>query len=843
MVELFVNGKQFFHPIMADLKKLKLSSYCGVIKCFIVDDQGELSDERKKLLESLKISFGLTDKEHDVEMKNAQQDFFVKKAVKRKEEQKKDKEDEKKEEKTQEKSLQKAQSFAFPLKGNQDFRSMVLNKVDYNKINEEKKLKFGTPRHKNCKDKAFEKAGFTPGLKIWRIENFKVEAWPEKDYGSFYEGDSYLVLNTYKKDLDGFNMSLGWDVHFWLGKDSTRDETGTAALKAIELDDTLGGRAIQYREVQGHESSKFLSLFPNGRRLLSGGIDSGFNEVKPQEYKPRLFHIKGSKSKQKCDEVALSCDSLNEGDAFVLDAGLFVYIWEGKKSSRPEKMRATHVSNDIKSARKNVKIIREDNGSESKEFWEVLGGKTRVKSAEEGGDDEEVVTKMKNILFQLSDETGTMEFTKIKEGDLFYDDFKTEDVFIADVSEYIIVWIGNGTTEQERKSSLVYGQKYLDDNNKPDWIPLVKMIEGSESTLFWSYVKKPDSKSTTPSPLAKKVFGAFGKKETSSPSTLKSPTLKVTPVTKEEPKIVEKKEQPKVEENKEEVKEEPKVEEKKEEIKVEEKKEIKEEVEEPKVEEKEEIKVEKEEKKEEVKEEAKVEEKKEDVQEELKTEGEDELKTEEEDELEKAPETQPEIKEAKFEEKQETKVEEKQEIKEEPKEDTKFEEKLIEETKEVVENKQEEAPKDESSVEKGIEETKQESKQEEPIQKEVKEEPKVEEKIVNPKELNLLEVDSEDKPRKSIEEKRSARDLKRNERNKKKEEIEQISTQDTPSEEPKQNGNHPEQEIKKEEPLETKEKLLSILKDENDENSSKRQDFLNALVESDHEYDNLENKE
>ncbi|MFS7989434.1 putative villin/Gelsolin, ADF-H/Gelsolin-like domain superfamily [Helianthus anomalus] len=53
--------------------------------------------------------------------------------------------------------------------------------------------------------------------------------------------------------------ALRQDIHYWLGKDTSQDEAGAAALMTVELDAALGGRAVQYREVQGHETERFLS--------------------------------------------------------------------------------------------------------------------------------------------------------------------------------------------------------------------------------------------------------------------------------------------------------------------------------------------------------------------------------------------------------------------------------------------------------------------------------------------------------------------------------------------------------------------------------------------------------
>jgi gelsolin len=107
-------------------------------------------------------------------------------------------------------------------------------------------------------EKAWVGAGKVPGLQIWRIEKFKVVAWPKEEYGKFFDGDSYIVLNTYKKpDSD----KLHWDIHFWLGDNTTQDEAGTAAYKTVELDTLLGGEPVQHREVQDYESRLFVSYF------------------------------------------------------------------------------------------------------------------------------------------------------------------------------------------------------------------------------------------------------------------------------------------------------------------------------------------------------------------------------------------------------------------------------------------------------------------------------------------------------------------------------------------------------------------------------------------------------
>ena len=94
---------------------------------------------------------------------------------------------------------------------------------------------FGSDIEKRCKKAAADgepqwvDAGVKVGLEVWRIEKFKVVDWPRSKYGKLHKGDSYIVLNTYVEDPAVNPDKLAWDVHFWIGEESTQDEYGTAA--------------------------------------------------------------------------------------------------------------------------------------------------------------------------------------------------------------------------------------------------------------------------------------------------------------------------------------------------------------------------------------------------------------------------------------------------------------------------------------------------------------------------------------------------------------------------------------------------------------------------------------
>jgi len=331
-------------------------------------------------------------------------------------------------------------------------------------------------------EKAWDNAGQKLGMQIWRIEKFHVVSWPKEQYGEFYDGDSYICLNTYKKP--GLEAYL-FDVHFWLGTYTSQDEAGTAAYKTVELDDKLGGAPIQHREVQGHESDLFLSYFKNEIKLLSGGVDSGFKHVKPEEYKPRLLHLKGKK-KIRVTQVDLSKDSLNSGDCFILDNGLSIYQWNGKKSGPQEKQKGAQLSRALVDERKGkAKVFVLEETDKDPDFWKILGGHGTIKSAEEGGDDSEAETGGVKALFHLSDATGKMEFKQVGTGSTCKKSLlDSNDVFILDTGAEVFAWIGKGASHDEKAKALSFAQDYLTKYNRPAYLPISRILEGSENSMF-----------------------------------------------------------------------------------------------------------------------------------------------------------------------------------------------------------------------------------------------------------------------------------------------------------------------------------------------------------------------
>jgi len=376
---------------------------------------------------------------------------------------------------------------------------------------------YGTGKILETNEAVKDGKGYKHHVEIWRIEKFKVKFWPREKIGEFFSGDSYIVLHTTneeRSDSEGMSKEakkragdskIQFDLHFWLGKDTTQDEMGTAAYKTVELDTLLEDVPVQHREVQGHESSLFLRIFSElykcgGLRYQEGGVDSGFKHVEPEKYVPRLMHLKGKK-KVRINQVNLSVDSLNSGDLFILDEGLKITTWVGNSAGMFEKNKGRETADAMRQSRAGKAVvvnIREDDDKGTDDvmhFFKAIGSNpnARIKTAEEGGKDDEepeVAKSDKCSLWRISDASGSLKMTNEHHGIPSYGQFDSNDVFVFDAGFQLFVWVGKGATKLEKDEAIPNATKYLKEHNRPFHLAITRELQGAETNMFKTALQK-----------------------------------------------------------------------------------------------------------------------------------------------------------------------------------------------------------------------------------------------------------------------------------------------------------------------------------------------------------------
>jgi gelsolin len=338
--------------------------------------------------------------------------------------------------------------------------------------------------------------GVEPGMYVWRVEDFQVVPWPKAQYGSFHEGDSYIVLVSEQVASE----KLVHDIFFWLGTRTTQDEAGTAAYKTVELDEFLHGAATQHRELQSAPSDAFAALFPR-LTILRGGVRSGFTHVEtddaPQHTDTLLRIFKHPSASAGRDgilvhEVEPTWQSLDDDDVFVLDRGDKILVWQGQKCSPMEKMKAAQVVNDMTIAKHVDVEVLSQSDARSKVFVDHLGGADVDPLATTFKAERPVAaasSREEKKLFRLSDAEGPLSFDLVKQGErVSKNDLDGNDVFLLDAGKSIWVWEGQGASRAEKGSWLRVMQQYLAQHPDAAALAVAKVSQGNEGRAFWAAV-------------------------------------------------------------------------------------------------------------------------------------------------------------------------------------------------------------------------------------------------------------------------------------------------------------------------------------------------------------------
>ncbi|GAA6215657.1 advillin-like [Lates japonicus] len=334
----------------------------------------------------------------------------------------------------------------------------------------------------------FRAVTHTPGIIIWRIEKMELVQISEKSFGNFYEGDCYVLLSTQK-----MSSSLSYDIHYWIGSQSSQDEQGAAAVYTIQLDEFLGSTPVQHREVQNHESDAFRGYFKQGIIYKKGGIATGMRHTETNTYDvKRLLHVKGKK-RVIATEVEMSWSSFNLGDVFLLDIGKTIVQWNGPKSNRKEKLKGMMLAKDIRDrergGRAEVRVVEGDAESNSPQSMEILNEALGERTSElaDGPPDETADQEQKSnlILYHVSDADGEMKVTEVASRPLVQDLLKHDDCYLLDQGgTKIFVWKGKKSNKTEKQAAMARALEFIKSKNYPITTNVETVNDGAESALF-----------------------------------------------------------------------------------------------------------------------------------------------------------------------------------------------------------------------------------------------------------------------------------------------------------------------------------------------------------------------
>uniref|UniRef100_A0A7N8WLS4 Advillin n=1 Tax=Mastacembelus armatus TaxID=205130 RepID=A0A7N8WLS4_9TELE len=333
------------------------------------------------------------------------------------------------------------------------------------------------------------------------LQKMELVQIPEKSYGNFYEGDCYVLLSTQK-----VKNSLCYDIHYWIGSESSQDEQGAAAVYTIQLDEFLGCTPIQHREVQNHESEAFRGYFKQGIIYKKGGVASGMRHTETNTYDvKRLLQVKGNK-RVTAREVEMSWTSFNLGDVFLLDIGKTIIQWNGPKSNRQERLKGMLLAKDIRDrergGRTDIRMIdgeAEDKSPQNMELLnDVLG--ERTSKLKDGPPDETVEQEQKaNLtLYQVSDADGQMKVTEVATRPLVQELLSHDDCYILDQGGIkIFVWKGKKANKAERQAAMARALEFIHAKNYPITTNVETVNDGAESALFKQLFQKWTEKDQT----------------------------------------------------------------------------------------------------------------------------------------------------------------------------------------------------------------------------------------------------------------------------------------------------------------------------------------------------------
>ena len=346
--------------------------------------------------------------------------------------------------------------------------------------------------------------GQFPGLTVWEIENFYPNQIEETAHGKFYEGDCYIILQTFIDEAG----ALDWKIYFWIGEKATLDKRTCSAIHSVNLRNYLGANCRTIREEQADESEDFIKVFGNPDYIQGARTASGFYTVEEIEYTTRMYRIHESLMPNQggsihLEPVPLSDDSLDPRHVFLVDAGLKIYVWYGTKCKNLLKSKARLMAEKInKNERKDkgsISIFIQ--GHEPSDFWRILSDLDINPDGEEEDEEDAIdqrsppkphvpdsFTPVIPRLYIVGLGMGYLELPQVEvpANKMKQDHLQTKNVYILDCYSDVFVWVGKKSTRLVRAAALKLSSELFAMLIRPEFAMIHRVSEGTESQVFKS---------------------------------------------------------------------------------------------------------------------------------------------------------------------------------------------------------------------------------------------------------------------------------------------------------------------------------------------------------------------
>ncbi|KAL7019876.1 hypothetical protein ACKWTF_011282 [Chironomus riparius] len=323
------------------------------------------------------------------------------------------------------------------------------------------------------------------GLTIWEIENFLPNKIDEVTHGKFYEGDCYIVLKTFVQE-----SQLSWEIYFWIGSNTSLDKKACAAIHAVNLRNYLGARCRTIREEQGDESDEFLALFDNDIVYIEGEhTGTGFFSIESSTFNTRLYVIHNDETTLHLEPVTIDYSSLDIHNVYLLDSGLKLFLWFGKKAKNTVKSKARLMTEKInKNERKNkAEIMMETQGQEGVDFLKLLNvtdpdEKPELKTVP----DEWIRDNPRLYIIQLG--LGYLEMPQVTlpQQKLVHTLLNSKNVYLLDCGTDLFVWFGKKSTRLVRAAAVKLSTELFNMIKRPPFSTITRVQEGTETQIFKS---------------------------------------------------------------------------------------------------------------------------------------------------------------------------------------------------------------------------------------------------------------------------------------------------------------------------------------------------------------------